>query len=68
MFTFEVPFERLFAPTSQIQMSKILEIQKPWEKVMERSGLRIEEKILKKGVKSVHKKSFISANLGLLNH
>ena len=40
--TFEVPFKRLFAPTSQSWMSKILEIRNPWEKVIERSGLRFE--------------------------
>ena len=42
LFTFDVPFKRLFAPTSQSRMSNILEIQNPWGKVMERSGLRLE--------------------------
>ena len=42
LFTFEVQFKRLFAPTSQSRMSKILEISNPWGKVMERSGLKFE--------------------------
>ena len=42
LFTFDVPFKRLFAPTSGICMSKILDIRNPWGKVMERSGLRFE--------------------------
>ena len=42
LFTFEVPFKRLFAPTSGIRMSKSLEIRNPWGKVIERSGLRLE--------------------------
>ena len=33
-----------FPPTSRSQMSKFLEIQNPWGKVMERSGLRIKKK------------------------
>ena len=39
LFTFEVLFKHILAPTSQSLMSKILEIQSPWGKVMERSGL-----------------------------
>ena len=42
LFTFEVPFKCLCAPTSQSWMSKIVELQNPWGKVMERSGLRFE--------------------------
>ena len=42
LFTFEVPFKRNFAPTSQCRMSKFLEIWNPLGKVMERSGLRFE--------------------------
>ena len=42
VFTFEVPFKRLFAPSSQSWMSNILEIRNPWRKVIERSGLRLE--------------------------
>ena len=34
VFTFEVLFKRLCAPTSQSQMSNIFEIQNPWGKVM----------------------------------
>ena len=42
LFTFEVPFNGLFAPTSRSRMSNILEIRNPWGKVMERSGLLFE--------------------------
>ena len=42
VFTFEVLLKRLFAPTSQGPMSKNLEIRNPWGKVMEISGLTIE--------------------------
>ena len=34
-----VYFEAYFAPTSRYQMSKFLEIQNSWGKVLERSGL-----------------------------
>ena len=46
-FTFEVPFNGLFAPTFRSRMSNILEIQNPWGKVMERSGLTFEHFCLK---------------------
>ena len=39
LFTF---FTGLFAPTFRSPMSKLLDIWNPWEKVMERSGLRYE--------------------------
>ena len=42
VFTFEVPFKRLFAPLPEIGCPIFLEIQNPWVKVMERSGLRFE--------------------------
>ena len=42
LFTFEVPFKPLFAPTSQSRMTKILDIRNPWGKAMERSGLRFD--------------------------
>ena len=42
VFTFEVPFKSLFAPLPEIGCPKILEIQNPWGKVMEISGLRFE--------------------------
>ena len=44
VFTFEVMLKRLFAPTSRSRMSKIFDIQNPWGKVVERSGLIFEEK------------------------
>ena len=40
--TFELPFKRLFAPTSQSRMSNIFVIWNSWVKVMERRGLRLE--------------------------
>ena len=42
LFTFEVPFKRLFAPISRSQMSKIFRDSEFLRKVMERSGLRFE--------------------------
>ena len=47
-FTFEVPFKGIFASTSQSQMSKILEIQNSWKKLMERIGLTFETFIHKR--------------------
>ena len=40
LFTFEVPFNGLFSPTSQSPI--FLEIRNPWGKVKERSGLTFE--------------------------
>ena len=47
LFTFEVPFNSLFAPTSHWEVPKVgcpifLEIRNPWGKVMGRSGLTFE--------------------------
>ena len=42
VFTCEVLFKRLFAPTSQSWCPRILEIENSWGKVMEGSGLRYE--------------------------
>ena len=42
LFTFEVPFKRLFAPTPRSQMSNIVRDPESLGKVMERSGLRFE--------------------------
>ena len=42
LFTFEVPFKRLFAPTSQSQMSNVLRDSESLGNKMERSGLRFE--------------------------
>ena len=41
-FTFKVPFERLFFPTLQSQMSKIFRDLEFLGKVMERGGFRFE--------------------------
>ena len=38
---FEVPFYCLFPPDPKVGCPKILEIQNPWGKVMERSGLSV---------------------------
>ena len=43
VFTFEVPFKRLFAPTSQSPVSNIFRDRNPRGKVIERSGLRLED-------------------------
>ena len=42
VFTFEVAFQRIFAPLSKVGCQKNLEIQNPWGKVIERSCLRFE--------------------------
>ena len=42
VFTFQVPFERLFAPTSQSRMSKTVRDSESLGRVVERSGLRFE--------------------------
>ena len=59
VFTFEVPFKRLFAPLPEVQCPKYLEIRNPWGKVMERSGLRFEN-FTNKGCKiAMQKKLFL---------
>ena len=47
VFTFEVPFNGLFTPLPEVRCPIFLEIQNPWGKVMERSGLRYEHFCLK---------------------
>ena len=47
VFTFEVPFKRLLPPLPEVGCPIFLEIRNPWEKVMERSGLRCEHFCLK---------------------
>ena len=42
VFTFEVPFKRLFAPLPEVGCQIFLKIRNPWGKVMERGGLRFE--------------------------
>ena len=55
VFTFEVPFKRLFAPTYRSRLSNI---RNPWGKVMERSGLRLEHFCLNFFKNGRAKKSF----------
>jgi hypothetical protein len=43
VFTFEVPFNGLFAPLPEVGCPVFLEIRNPWGKVMERSGLTFEQ-------------------------
>ena len=47
VFTFEVPFKRLFAPTSRSRMSNIFRDSESLGKVVERSGLSLEHFCLK---------------------
>ena len=42
LFTFEVPFNGLFAPLPKVGCPIVLQIQNTWGKVMEGSGLRYE--------------------------
>ena len=58
VFTFEVPFKRLFAPTSRCGCPIFLEIRNPLGKVMERSGLIFEKFCLKIVKNCRSKKSF----------
>ena len=41
LFPLFIPFQHLFAPTSQRPMFKILKFLNPWGKIMERRGLRL---------------------------
>ena len=56
LFTFEVPFNGLFAPTSRSRMSNIFRDSESLGKVKERSGL-----------KSPRKKKFFFADFALQN-
>ena len=47
VFTFEVPFKRLFSPLPKVRCPILLKIWNPWGKVMERSGLIFEHFCLK---------------------
>ena len=47
VFTFGVPFKRLFPPLPKVGCPIILEFRNPWGKVMERSGLIFEHFCLK---------------------
>ena len=52
-------------PLPEVGCPIFLKIWNPWGKVMERSGLRIKNKKIIKGVKSPSKIFFV--NLGLIN-
>ena len=67
LFTFEVPCNGLFAPTSRSWMSNILEIRNPWGKVMERSGLTIKHFSLEVVSNRRAKKSLFLADFSLQN-
>ena len=56
VFTFEVPFRRLFAPLPKVGCPIFLEIQNSWGKVMKRSGLRLD--FFGIGLKSPNKKKY----------
>ena len=59
VFTFEVPFKRLFAPPlPEVGCPIFLEIRNPWGKIMERTGLRFEHFCLKIVYNRRTKKSF----------
>ena len=60
LFTFEVPFNGLFAPTSRSRMSNIFRDSESLGKVMERSGLRYEHFLFENCLKSTRKTKFFS--------
>ena len=62
LFTFEVPFNYLFAPLPKDGCPIFLEIRNPWGKVMERSGLIFEHFCLKMVKNCRAKKSFLCAD------
>ena len=65
-FTFELPFKRLFAPTSQSRMSNIF---RDFESLGKSNGKKYSElKNTNKGCKIAAQKRFFWANLGLFNH
>ena len=59
LFTFEVPFKRLFAPTSQNQMSKILRDSESLGGRNEKKWFELWKLLLIKGVKTQNKKKFV---------
>ena len=66
LFTFEVPFNGLFAHTSRSPI--FLEIRNSWGKVMERSGLRYEHFCLKLSKIAAQKKVFFLSLFSLLRY
>ena len=66
VFTFEVPFKRLFAPTSQSRVSNIFKESESLGKVMEMSGLMFEHFCLKM-VQNRRAKKVFFANFALQN-
>ena len=69
VFTFEVPFKHLFAPTSQSWMSNIFRNS---ESVWKSNGKKWSQNKKKKYLDRVcirrAKKVFFAANLGFINH
>ena len=57
LFTFEIPFKRLFAPLPKVNCPKIFEIRNPWGKAVEISGLRFEHFLFGTGLKLLPKKN-----------
>ena len=70
VFSSEVPFKNILAPTSRSRMSKILEIRNPWGKSNGKKWSHIWKLLQIKGVKLPRKKKsfFFLANLGLIDH
>ena len=67
LFTFEVPFKGLFAPTSWSQMSKVFRIVESLGKSNGKKWSQIWNFLLIKGVKSLHKKNCSWANFATLS-
>ena len=67
VFTFEVPFNGLLPPLPEVGCPIFLEIQNPWGKVMERSGLTFEHFRLEVVQNRRAKKSLFLAAFALQN-
>ena len=59
LLTFEVPFKRLFAPTSQSWMSKFIRDSESLEKSIGKKWSHIWTFLLKNGLKSLRRKKFL---------
>ena len=68
LFTFKVPFKRLFAPTSWSRMSKTFKDTESFGKSNKNRWFQIWQLLLIKGVKSPRKKKFVFGWFFLAKH
>ena len=67
LFSFEVPFNCLFAPTSQSHMSNIFKDSESFRKSNEKKWFQIRTFLLGSGLKLPRKKKLFFANFALIN-